>query len=209
MRVYTCRRAAEPIAIDGMLDDDAWAQAEAVPLRLHDDSGFPTMETLARLCYDNEHLYVSFECRDTEIQATWTNRDDPIFKEEVVEIFLDPDSDLLEYYEFEVSPRNVVFDATVKNPTGAKCELDTSWDCAGFNSAVRIDDAGNWRAELAIPFSSLETAPNSSPRPGDQWRMNLYRIERVPAQEYMCWSPTLAEPANFHVPGRFGILRFE
>jgi hypothetical protein len=39
--------------------------------------------------------------------------------------------------------------------------------------------------------------------------MNLYRIDRAARSEYLSWSPTLARPADFHVPTRFGTLRFE
>jgi hypothetical protein len=209
MPIYTCRRTTTPITIDGLVTEQAWGAAEAVELSLHDGSGRPQMRTFARLCYDDSCLYVAFECRDTEIQATFTERDDPIFKEEVVEIFIDPDSDQSTYYEFELSPANVVFDATVLNPTGSKCELDVSLECAGLRTAVHIDETRNWSAEMAIPFSSLDTAPNTPPATGDQWRINLYRIKRVPVQEYTCWSPTLANPADFHIPSRFGTLRFE
>ncbi|MDO8586907.1 MAG: carbohydrate-binding family 9-like protein [Armatimonadota bacterium] len=208
MPTYVCRRTAKPIVVDGVLNDAAWNDAEPVRLRLHDDSGFPKMDTLARLCYDDQDLYVAFDCRDTEIQATIAEKDGPIFNEEVVEVFIDPDSDELTYYEFEVSPRNTIFDAIVLNPNGNEGQIDTKWDCSGLRTAVHLQESGDWAAELAIPFHSLERTPNRPPKPGDRWRMNLYRIERVPVQEYMCWSPTLAEPANFHVPGKFGVLEF-
>jgi hypothetical protein len=145
MPVYVCRRAARPITIDGMLNEEAWGAAEAVELLLYDGSGKPQMPTTAKLCYDDQCLYVAFQCTDTEIQATFTKRDDPIFSEEVVEIFIDPDSDQLAYYEFELSPTNVVFDATVQF-TGAKCELDVSWDCAGLQTAVHRTESGDWSA---------------------------------------------------------------
>lgn len=209
MPVYKCRRTAVPIAIDGMLNEEGWDVAEAVELLLYDGSGLPQMRTTAKLCYDDSFLYVAFQCNDTEIQATFTKRDDPIFREEVVEIFIDPDSDQQGYYEFELSPTNVVFDAAVAYPTGSKVELDVSWDCAGLQTAVHRTESGDWSAEMAIPFSSLETAPHNPPTPGDEWKINLYRIKRIPKTEYTCWSPTLATPVDFHTPSKFGILRFE
>jgi hypothetical protein len=202
---YTCRRTSSPIVVDGVLDQ-AWSHAEAASLRRYDDSGQPSMATIARLCYDDNYLYVAFQCQDTELQASMLNRDDPIYNEEVVEVFLDPDSDELTYYEFEVSPLNVIFDATVLNPTGVSPEIDTSWDCPGLLTAVKVDDQKNWVVEIAIPFSSIDAIP---PKPGDEWRVNLYRIERVPRVDFNCWSPTIAEPPNFHIPSKFGILRFE
>ena len=204
---YVCSRVSGlPPVIDGRLDDEAWGGAASVTLRLHDDSGAPRFSTTARLLYDAERLYVAFECEDSRILADMTERDDPIFDEEVVEIFIDPDSDLVNYYEFEVSPHNVIFDAVVRNPSGVKCELDATWDCEGLRTAVSraAGDSGSWAVEMAIPFAALNGAPHA----GDRWRMNLYRIERLPDEEYICWSPTMADPANFHVPARFGTIEF-
>ncbi|MDO8682016.1 MAG: carbohydrate-binding family 9-like protein [Armatimonadota bacterium] len=189
------------------MDEAAWQAADPAALKLHDNSGFPNLTTTVRLCYDNQFLYVAFECKDTEIQAAMTERDAPIYEEEVVEVFLDPDSDELTYYEFEVSPRNVIFDAVATNPTGVKGALDTSWDCAGLQTAVCMANGG-WTVEIAIPFSSLTGAPHTPPAAGDRWRMNLYRIERAPREEFSCWSPTMADPPNYHVPGMFGVLQF-
>jgi len=196
--------------IDGSLDDEAWRDAAPVTFRLHNDSGEPRFKTTARLLYDANFLYVAFECEDTRILARMEQRDDPIFDEEVVEVFIDPDSDEVTYYEFEVSPRNVIFDAVVANPTGIKGEIDTSWDCHGLRTAVGMATSapGSWAVEMAIPFRALESAAHTPPQPGDRWRMNLYRIERLPREEYSCWSPTMVEPANYHVPARFGTIEF-
>jgi len=66
-----------------------------------------------------------------------------------------------------------------------------------------------WDAELAIPFETMIGSPHIPPEPGDEWRLNLYRIERPKKTEVenTAWSPTLK--ADFHVSERFGTLRFE
>ena len=43
-----------------------------------------------------------------------TNRDDPLYNEEVVEAFVAPE-DTHHYYEFNLSPRNVVFDSEIRH----------------------------------------------------------------------------------------------
>ena len=51
-----------------------------------------------------------------------------------------------------------------------------------------------------------------SPQPGDQWRFNIYRYERLRESgeetriEYSAWSPT--GEINFHCPDRFGVVTF-
>ena len=70
----------------------------------------------------------------------------------------------------------------------------------------RDDIDRGWTVELAIPFRSLGRC---TPEPGEEWRGNLYRIDRFPPpMEFQAWSPTLRDPANFHVPAHFGTILF-
>ena len=87
--VYICRRATGPIVIDGHLDDPAWASAEAVPLLLADTSNDPRQPTQARLLWDDDYLYVAFSCQDDDIWGTTIERDQDIYNQEVVEVFID------------------------------------------------------------------------------------------------------------------------
>ena len=192
------------------------AAEPASAFTLSEGSGPPRFPTEARLCWDETHLYVAFSCRDTDIWGTYTQRDEPLFDEEVVEIFLCPSGNLAHYFEFEVSPRNTVFDAKVFNPEGDRRTMlvDREWNAAGLRTAVRVagtlaqrdDHDLGWIAELAIPFADLGLS--GPPAPNEQWRMNLYRIERGEVEEFSAWSPTLKSPPDFHVPSRFGTLVF-
>jgi bifunctional DNA-binding transcriptional regulator/antitoxin component of YhaV-PrlF toxin-antitoxin module len=214
--LYRCRRAPGPVRIDGSLDEAAWSRAEPVHLTLSEDDGEPRLATEVRISWDERALYVAFSCKDTDIWGTLTERDQPIYNEEVVEVFLCPTGDLRHYFEFEVSPRNVLFDAKVFSPEGDRRSmlLDREWDAPDLQSAVRVagtldrrDDVDlGWIAEIAISFADLGLP--HPPMPGDRWRANFYRIERGEVEEYTAWSPTLRIPADFHVPDRFGTLEF-
>jgi hypothetical protein len=214
--VYNCPKVAVPPVIDGKLDDDAWKRAPEVTFVLCTTGEPITKSTRARMCWDNECLYIAYECADTDIWGTMTKRDDPVFQEEVVEAFIDPDCDLRYYYEFNVSPRNVIFDAFISNPDGMNPDDKTQfgWNCDGVRSAVvvdgtlddRTDTDRGWTCELAIPFAGLE---RKTPKPGERWRANLYRIDLTPKPaEFQAWSPTLCTPPRFHVPSRFGTIFF-
>jgi hypothetical protein len=145
-----------------------------------------------------------------------SGHDDPIYKEEVVELFLCPSGDLRHYFELEISPRNVLFDAKVFSPELQRRSMlvQTEWHAPGLRSAVGVSgtiedpsdvDVG-WIVEVALPFADLGLA--GPPSPGTRWRANFYRIERGEVDEFTCWSPTLKEPADFHVPERFGTIEF-
>jgi hypothetical protein len=217
---YECRRVpAGSIRIDGILDDPGWRDIPLVgDFILSDGSGPATRQTEARMCWDDDFLYICFKCEDPDVWGTTLNRDDPVWEEEVVEAFIDPDSDLVWYYEFQLSPHNVQTDILIHNPTGLRKDLvtDWSWTCEGWLTVVKVDgtldnrrdvDRG-WTVEWAIPFKSIPGAPNTPPKDGDTWRMNLYRIDRTPDEEFSCWSPTLEVPPNYHVPSRFGAIIF-
>jgi carbonic anhydrase/acetyltransferase-like protein (isoleucine patch superfamily) len=215
--LYRCRRVKTTVEIDGALDEAAWKVAEpAGQFMLSSGSGAPKFPTEARLCWDETHLYVSFSCQDSDIWGTYTKRDEPLYDEEVVELFLCPSANLAHYFEFEVSPRNTVFDAKVFSPAGDRrmMVVDREWDAAGMRTAVRVsgtldrrdDHDIGWIVEMAIPFKSLGLA--GPPKPREEWRMNLYRIERGEVTEFSAWSPTLKSPPDFHVPTRFGTLVF-
>src|ERR1043166_1939844 len=102
----TIRRTAERIVIDGRLDEPVWGRAEALRLTRVEDGRPTRYATTARLLWDERFLYVGFECEDPDIWGTFTERDAHIYDEEVVEVFLDDDSDGVSYLEIEVSPRN-------------------------------------------------------------------------------------------------------
>lgn len=213
--VYLCPKVTTPPVIDGKLDDAAWETAVPIVLVLSETGNPTTRKTVARMCWDDDNLYISYDCEDDDVWGTYTKRDDPIFEEEACEAFLCPTGDLNNYFEINVSPRNVVFDATITDPMSLNRQALTSWDCEGLRTAVVVngildrhtgEDKG-WSVEMAIPFKSLD---RPTPKPGEQWRANLFRIERAPGVvEYQSWSPTFCDPANFHVPERFSTIVFQ
>ncbi|HUM12358.1 MAG TPA: carbohydrate-binding family 9-like protein [Myxococcaceae bacterium] len=207
------RRTAMPPKIDGVLDEAAWRGA--TPLTLVDSlDGRPAaFRTTARLAWDDEALYVAFECEDPDVWGTFSKRDEPLYTQEVVEIFLDADADGRTYDEIEVSPHNVVFDAYFP---ARRQGMDLSWD-SGLQSAVKvsgtIDDASDrdqgWTVEMRIPFARLHSVPHLPPKPGDRWRFNLYRLElpdRKQAQG-QAFSPLYV--GDFHAVDRFAWLVFD
>ncbi|OPH48861.1 hypothetical protein BC351_38090 [Paenibacillus ferrarius] len=165
----------------------------------------PRLATQFRACWTKEALHVRFECEDDHVVATMERRDDPLYLEDVVEVFIDTVGTGSVYYEFEVSPRNVVFDALIHNDLVGDKEVDVSWDALGFHTEVWLREDG-WRIyDLRFPFADLG---QPTPNPGAEWGWNLYRIDDdVEGQRhYAAWSPT--GEVNFHIPQRFGTLTF-
>jgi hypothetical protein len=192
-------------------DPGSWAWDEIPslpPFQLADGSGPAAQQTRARLCWDDLALHLRFDCEDRDAWGTFGRRDDPVYQEEAVEIFLAAGAeDPVRYFEFEVSPLGTLFDAAVHNPTSLRADMtaDPSWDCPGLRwSAGSGTLRQDWWAWLAIPWTGI----SPSEEPPRIWRANLYRIERPRdgEPEFSGWSPTLTRPADFHKPARFGAL---
>jgi alpha-galactosidase len=165
----------------------------------------PRCQTEVRLLWTREFLYLKFVSRYRLItvfeDADPNGRRDKLWDRDVVEVFLQPDpAQLRRYKEFEVSPNGFWIDLEIAN--GALQHLKTD-----LQSRVNIKRAAKtWTAELAIPMKSL------TPRfdPSSIWRLNFFRVEGpVEPRFYSSWQPTNTPQPNFHVPERFGYLRFE
>ena len=191
----------------------AWDEIPSLPPFLRSDGSGPALQqTRLRLALDDEALRVRFDCEDADAWGTFAQRDDPLYEEEAVEVFLAAGTaDPAVYFEFEVSPLGVLWDGRIHNPTSRRQEMvsDKSWDCPGILWAAGKGRARqDWWAFFSVPWSGIcDLAPGAPPP--RFWRANFYRIERPRdggAPEFSAWSPTFASPPDFHQPARFGAL---
>ena len=115
-----------------------------------------------------------------------TRRDEHLWEEEVVEIFLDLDRSGRDYAELEISPANVVCDVrmTSTSPKEGRLRPGTS---TGLETRVHLqkDGAGQttgWTATAFLPWNGFRALPSARPSrcppAGDRWRFNLFRVER-------------------------------
>ena len=94
----TAYRTDQPIQVDGHLEEAAWKfTAPLGPFLTDQLAGAARYPTYARLLWDDDYLYVAFECEDRDIQAGKTRRDQRLWEDDVLIIVLDPDSDGKDY----------------------------------------------------------------------------------------------------------------
>ena len=215
LRQYICQRTASSIKIDGRLDELSWQWAAKLGLFVKADHDTSTLfHTDAMLLWDERNLYVAFICADSDIWSTKNRRDDSLFEEESVEIFIGPYGDEGKFIELGVNPLNTVYDLLISKAYSLGGKADWSWNIKGLQTAVMVDGTVNersdrdvgWTVEIAIPWEAMDKLwPGVSipPKNGDKWRLKLLRIDRPGSGRIgiigWCDSPH---------PGKFGFLKF-
>jgi hypothetical protein len=211
---YEVKRASSPIAVDGKLDDKAWAAAPTIEFLFPWDSQTGAKQkTTVRLLWDDDYLYVGYDCDDADIVALRTERDDPTYLDDAVEFFVNPKpSQTTVYFGLEMNARGVLYDYLM---------VDSSYAFKRFNMQgvllatflrgtlnVRGDQDKGWSLEVAIPWVNFEELAKR-PTAGTVWTANLNRWDGVePNRRLSLWSPSGKPQPNPHAPARFGQLIF-
>ena len=228
-RHYEAHYISEAIAVDGVLDEVAWVSAPWTETYILYGTldGATATHTRAKIMWDTECLYVGIEAMDEDIWSAYTERDNPLYKEDVVEFFIDPEGDAEGYLEFEVSPRNTVFDTWIEKPlVSQKGPSHIDWNAAGLRTAVQVEGTAGgtnkdaderkdmdvkWVMEAALPWTDCAIVSGQMalpPNPGDTWRMNVMRYDyRESDSELSQWSPSDVRGA-WHEPKEYGYITF-
>ncbi|ANS76897.1 carbohydrate-binding family 9-like protein [Paenibacillus yonginensis] len=187
---YICRKAPGKLVLDGRLDKPFWAGAEWTEDFVDIEGDLrpkPAKRTRVKMLWDDDYFYFGAELMEDQIWATLTKRDSVIFYDNDFEIFIDPDGDTHQYYEFEVNALNTVWDLLLIKPYRDGGPPVNGWDIQGLQTAVYIDGELNkpgaanrmWSVEVAMPWSVLKecAAEGRPPEAGQFWRVNFSRVE--------------------------------
>lgn len=214
LKTHTIPYTQAPIKIDGKLDEAGWKSAKAVdpfvfPWEVGKNEG-----TRARLLWDDQYLYVSFVCDDSNISAEHTERDSPVYRDDCVEVFTSPNPDQLEkYFNVEMNARAAHLDFFHPEGPGSKADWDPEILIATSFDGTLNDDSDSdqsWTLEVAIPFAAFaEVAKHTPPQNGDEWRLNLNRLGDKTNHELSQWSPGDPDNQGFHAPQFFGRVFFK
>lgn len=105
---YICYRTATPLTIDGQLDEVAWQHAPRSPRFVDVVSATPAhYATNAAALWDDQYLYIGFWVEEPFVQAQITERDQLIFLENDIEVFIDGGDT---YYEFEINALGTIYE---------------------------------------------------------------------------------------------------
>lgn len=222
-KTFKVSKATKKIRVDGKLDAD-WKQTEVGQFGHHyrDESASDRQSGTFRMLWDEENLYVFFECEDRFITARETTRDGQPYFDDCAEIFLIPapaplDMHLgLEVNLYKAS-NDFLFLTDFNNGNYVAVK---SWN-PDFNVAVAIDGTVNdnsdsdrgWSMEFAIPLKLFIGIDKFSPvSPGNKWAFQAVRQDRNdPTGNRRAWStlyPLSKDNPSVHDPEYFNLLEF-
>lgn len=138
--------------------------------------------------YDDNYFYVGAVLEDAHVWGSITKRNDTIFHDNDFEVFLDPDCDGLNYYEFEINALGTIWELSLDKPYSEGGVAHSGHNLPGLISAVFVDGHLNdpsslpdrgWSVTIGFPLNStgLGQFGASKIRPGETvWRANFSRV---------------------------------
>ncbi|MCK4271467.1 carbohydrate binding family 9 domain-containing protein [bacterium] len=182
MKEIRAVRTSSEIDIDGFLDEPAWQRGETTTSFLQSKPNYgaqPSESTVVIVLYDAENLYLGIRCYDSQpgrIEANMTQRDDELWNDDAIEIFIDSFHDHQSCTFFLTNPLGTQTDGRC---TGNGATAETIWD-GDWHVKTRITSWG-WCAELAIPFFNLPF----DARKEQIWGINFMRMHRRTGQDHL------------------------
>ena len=143
---YETCRTVNPIIIDGKIDEAAWNKADLINFVNNSDGSPVSYKTEAKILYDDQFIYFAFHIFDKNINATKTRRDDNLWEEEVIEIFIQGNPGQSNYIELEFNPLGAVLDAY--NIDSIKFLPFNSWNIEDLKWAVHIQGKIDGQPEM-------------------------------------------------------------
>jgi hypothetical protein len=178
-------RLQGPVIVDGILSETDWLTAPAITgfRQLQPVEDAPaTQETVVRVAYDDEALYVGARMQDSapdSIVARIARRDN-LSSEDFFAIAIDSYHDHRSGYYFGLSAGGTLMDGVCYNDDW----MDDSWDGV-WDGRVHRDDVG-WTAEMRIPFSQLRFKKQRKYVWGVDFRRDISRRNE---QTYLVFTP--------------------
>lgn len=203
-RDYTATRTEMPVAVDGALDEAVWERAEPIEhFVLYDSLRLSAYETVARLAWDEDALYVAFECFDpapTEIDIA-PREHDRHEQVDSVEVLLDPNNDDRTFLHWIIDFGGNVFDATTTEQQDGTLRYDPDADPVMEHAVRRLDN--RFVVEVAIPAERTGRAPGEG-----TWGIHLARNLLHGRPGYESTAARYLDGQGFHAVEKFGDMRF-
>ena len=177
------QKASSPIAVDGIMDEKAWQEAEVASnffMITPMDTSFSKVKTDVRMSYDEEQLYIiviNYHASDGPYMVESLRRDFNFGKNDNFLLFMDPFDDLTNGFSFGANAAGAQWDGQMSNGN----TIDLSWDNKWVSKVKNYED--RWVFEAAIPFKSIRYKKGIQ-----EWGINFSRLD-LKTTEKSGWAP--------------------
>ena len=174
-------RLAEPLTVDGVLDDPVYDQVPAADgfLQQEPNEGAPASEsTRVWVLYDADSLYIAAELEEEHperLMASEMRRDHrSIGWNDSFQIVLDTFYDRRNGFLFHTNALGALFDAQVTDERNTNSDWNTVW----WVKSQVVEEG--WTVEIRIPFRSLRYAAGGAQLWGINFQRNIkHKNEKV------------------------------
>ncbi len=197
--------------------EENWANAKWVSLTQIRGENKMGYYTRVKALYSVTGVYFLFECGDKVLTSNFHSDFEKLWTQDVVEVFIWPDKNRTDYFEYELSPLNYELPLLISY----RQEALTKWRPFLYydsNTQTRhrtLVEGGEkvnganikkWIAEIFIPYKLLPPLNNIIPERGTKWRVNFYRIDYDSKNiSWWAWQPI---ERSFHEYMKFGTFTF-
>jgi len=221
---FKASRTNTAIIVDGKMNEPAWQQTEARSLNHFYRSNNPEdhQKTEFRMLWDEEKIYLFFECEDKFINSKETERDGKPYLDDCAELMLIPFPDSLNlHFCFELNLYKAANDLIYINDFyqgedalifAYNPHYEVEVNVRGtINDNSDVDEG--WSMEFAIPHKALANLSEFYPiEPGTKWMILPVRQDRnddaFVRRSTSTMYPIYDISKSVHQPNRFGLVEF-
>ncbi len=186
-------------SIDGKMDESVWQHAAVLgPLiapsncEFDEPAAMPEYRTEVRMLWDADNLYALFICHGPQPKATYQKHDDPVYQEDVAELFVDLTGRHQAYGEFQTNAIGTTADyfhyweISKTEPATREQQADAKWNAGGFIAAggpLKKNGADKgWVVEIKLPVADLavRSGVGGQLSAGQVLYLNALRYVRLP-----------------------------
>jgi hypothetical protein len=153
-----------------------------------DPAKAPRFRTRAKMGWNEEFFFFGAEMEEPDVWGTITEKNARMFEDNDIEVFLDPDKDGLNYYEYEMNALGTIWELSLPKPYGEGGVPILGCNLEGLRRAVHVRGTINdpttrdqgWNVAIAFPWEGLALYCSGiacPPRVGDLWRANFSRVQ--------------------------------
>jgi hypothetical protein len=174
-RTAEAREATVPPVIDGRLDDASWKTPVKALFTPDGSSSATTDPASFYFAWDENNLYVAARCVENKIDsiaASVSEHDGPVYGEDCVGYFIQPETDDGPVYQIYFNPKGVVFDQKIIIKDKTPVAVDREWN--GVYDVSTSRDKDSWTIEARIALSELGAEAHK----GKTWGINFRRKQK-------------------------------